>query len=89
MYHIITVKETITMETSRQVMSAVPPSEPASPWPDYDRQVSSLSDWLILTASAIRRPVVVGDIANIEETVAKCKVSLKFWYVFLHVHYLM
>lgn len=56
-------------------MSAVPSSELVSPWPDYDRQVGSLSDWLVLTTNTTKAPVVVGDIANIEETVGKCTVS--------------
>ena len=49
----------------------------SSPWPDIDKVVAELRDWLMLLERMLRsQTVTVGDLEEIENMIIKQKVSL-------------
>jgi dystrophin len=61
---------------SEQIQSLATAPEPESPWPDLDKAVSEIKDWLLLVQHLLKsQHVMVGDIDEIEEAVAKQKVG--------------
>ena len=69
----VSVSETITMET-RLTLESSPATQ--SWWPEFDQKVAELEDWLTLLSHMLRSSrVMVADIADIDETSFKHKVS--------------
>ena len=78
----VSVTETITMETRLTLESSpATQTEPTqSRSPEFDQKVAELEDWLTLLNHMLRSSrVMVADIADIEETSFKHKVSVLQW----------
>ena len=59
-------------------MDNAAPMESASPWPDFDKVVAELRDWLTLLERMLRlQTVTVGDLEEMEEMIAKQKVGYR------------
>ncbi|XP_038058938.1 dystrophin-like isoform X2 [Patiria miniata] len=63
---------TTRSEVQRSAMDAAAPAEGASPWPDFDKVVAELRDWLTLLERMLRlQTVTVGDLEEMEDMIAK------------------
>ena len=82
--HSLLVFPVVISETTRTTRSEVHRTpvtdsatimETASPWPDFDKVVAELRDWLTLLERMLRlQTVTVGDLEEMEEMIAKQKV---------------
>ncbi|XP_071801510.1 dystrophin-like isoform X3 [Asterias amurensis] len=83
----VIMQRTIISETTRTTRSEVHRTpvtdsatvmETASPWPDFDKVVAELRDWLTLLERMLRlQTVTVGDLEEMEEMIAKQKSLLQ------------
>ncbi|XP_022094793.1 dystrophin-like [Acanthaster planci] len=71
------ITETSTVTTRAEVQRSAMETavvETTSPWPDFDRVVAELRDWLTLLERMLRlQTVTVGDLEEMEEMIAKQK----------------
>ena len=76
----VVITETSTITTRAEIqrsaaMDSVTAVESASPWPDFDKVVAELRDWLTLLERMLRlQTVTVGDLEEMEEMIVKQKV---------------
>ena len=77
---VITETTTVTARAvvQRTAMDAKVAADATSPWPDFDKVVAELRDWLTLLERMLRlQTVTVGDLEEMEEMIAKQKVGSK------------
>ena len=64
-------------QTVQLLQEASANAQPPSPWPEFDKSVSDLRDWLTLLDHMLKSQVVtVGDIEEIEDIIVKQKVRI-------------
>ena len=73
----IVISETINATQSQVQRSDAPPADVVqhSPWPDFDKVVTELREWLTLLERMLQtQSVTVGDLEEMEDMLAKQKV---------------